>query len=69
RRAHLQILFDRAIARGQLSPQVDCQLLLETLSGIVYMRLFVVNEAVDETLPEQIVDLLLSGVNKPLSTQ
>jgi AcrR family transcriptional regulator len=69
RRAHLQILFDRAIARGEVSPQVDCQLLLEALSGIVYMRLFVVNEAVDETFPEQIVDLMLSGVNKPLSTE
>src|SRR5215472_5411156 len=41
RRARLQILFDRAIARGELSPQVDCQVLLETLSGIMYMRLFV----------------------------
>src|SRR5260221_4345195 len=50
RRAHLQILFDRAIARGELSPQVDCQFLLETLSGIMYMRLFVVNEPVDEML-------------------
>jgi len=69
RRARLQILFDRAIARGEFSPQVDCQLLLETLSGIVYMRLFVVNEAVDETFPEQIVDLMLSGVNRPLSTE
>jgi predicted nucleotidyltransferase len=64
RRAHLQILFDRAIARGELSPQVDCQLLLETLSGIVYMRLFVVNEPVDEMLPERVVDLILLGANQ-----
>jgi AcrR family transcriptional regulator len=69
RRAHLQILFDRAIARRELSPQVDCQLLLETLSGIVYMRLFVVNEPVDEVFPEPIVDLILSGVNNLLSTE
>jgi AcrR family transcriptional regulator len=61
RRAHLQILFDRAIARGELSPQVDCQLLLETLSGIMYMRFFVVNEPVDEMVPERVVDLILSG--------
>ncbi len=64
RRAHLHILFDRAIARGELSPQVDCQLLLETLSGIVYMRLFVVNEPVDEMLPERVVDLILLGANQ-----
>jgi len=61
RRAHLQILFDRAITRGEISPQVDCQFLLELLSGIVYMRLFVVNEPVDETLPERVVDFILSG--------
>jgi len=64
RRAHLQILFERAIARGELSPQVDCQFLLEMLSGIMYMRLFVVNEPVDEMLPERVVDLILSGANQ-----
>ena len=67
--AHLQILFDRAIARGEVSPQVDCQFLLELLSGIMYMRFFVVNEPVDEMLPERVVDLLLSGVNNLLSTE
>lgn len=61
RRAQLQILFDRAITRGEVSPQVDCQFLLEMLSGIMYMRLFVVNEPVDEMLPERVVDLILSG--------
>ncbi|GCE15163.1 putative transcriptional regulator, TetR family protein [Tengunoibacter tsumagoiensis] len=61
RRAQLQILFDRAIARGELSPQVDCQFLLEMLSGIMYMRLFVVNEPVDEMLPKRVVDLILAG--------
>ena len=59
--AHLQILFDRAIARGEVSPQLDCQLLLEMLSGIIYMRFFVVNEPADEMLPERAVDLILSG--------
>jgi AcrR family transcriptional regulator len=62
--AHLQILFDRAIARGELSPQVDCQFLLETLSGIMYMRLFIVNEPIDERLPERVVDLILLGANQ-----
>jgi len=64
RRAQLQILFDRAITRGEVSPQVDCQFLLEMLSGIMYMRLFVVNEPVDEMLPERVVDLILSGANQ-----
>lgn len=62
--AQLQILFDRAITRGEVSPQIDCQFLLEMLSGIMYMRLFVVNEPVDEMLPERVVDLILSGANQ-----
>lgn len=64
RRTHLQVIFDRAIARGELSPQVDCQFLLETLSGIMYMRLFVVNEPIDEMVSERVVDLILSGANQ-----
>ena len=60
--ANLKILFERAIIRGELAPQVDYQFLLEMLSGIIYMRLFVVNEPVDEMLAEQVVDLILAGV-------
>jgi AcrR family transcriptional regulator len=62
RRAHLQIVFDRAITRGELSPQTDPQLILETLIGVFYVRIFVLNEQVDETVPERMVDLVLSGV-------
>jgi len=62
--AQLQILFDRAITRGEVSPQIDCQFLLEMLSGIMYMRFFVVNEPVDEMVPERVVDLIFSGANQ-----
>lgn len=61
RRTHLQVIFDRAIARGECSPQIDSQLFLEMLAGTLYVRLFVVNEPVDEGLPERVVDLLLTG--------
>lgn len=69
RRAHLQLLFDRAIARGEFPSQADPHLFLETLIGVLYVRLFVVNEAVDEGLSERIVDLVLPGVEKGLSTE
>lgn len=69
RLARIQILFDRAIGRGELSPQTDFQLLLETLIGVLYVRIFVVNEPVDETLPERIVNLVLAGVSPTLSTE
>jgi AcrR family transcriptional regulator len=69
RLARIQVLFDRAITRGELSPQTDFQLLLETLIGVLYVRIFVVNEPVDEMLPERIVNLVLSGVDLGLSTE
>ena len=65
RRADLQVLFDRALVRGECSPQIDAQLFLETLIGILYLRLFVVNEPLDETLPERVVDLMLAGGGLP----
>jgi AcrR family transcriptional regulator len=58
----LRPLFDRAIARGELSPQADLQLLFETLLGILYVRAFLLREPLDEPLPEGIVDLVLHGV-------
>jgi AcrR family transcriptional regulator len=57
----LRPLFERAIGRGELSAQTDVPLLFEMLIGVLYVRLFLLGESLDETLPERIVDLLLSG--------
>jgi AcrR family transcriptional regulator len=57
-------LFERAIARGELSPQTELSLLFEMLIGVFYVRLSLLREPVDETLPERIVDLVLSGVGE-----
>jgi AcrR family transcriptional regulator len=61
RRALIQPLFERAIARGEISPEADLQLFLETLIGVFYVRAFVLREPLDEPLPERVVDLVLSG--------
>jgi AcrR family transcriptional regulator len=61
RRMLLQPLFERAIARGELSPQMDFQLLIETLIGVFYVRAFGLREPLDETLPERVVDLVIFG--------
>lgn len=61
RRALIQPIFDRAIGRGEISSQADLRLLLETLIGVFYVRAFVLREPLDETLPERVVDLVLSG--------
>ena len=62
RRTHLQIIFERALTRGEISAQADSQLLFEALISVFYTRLFLFNEQIDEALPEQIVDLILPGV-------
>jgi AcrR family transcriptional regulator len=64
RSALLRPLFERAIARGELSPQTDLSLLFEMLVGVFYVRLSLLREPMDETLPERIVDLVLSGVSE-----
>jgi AcrR family transcriptional regulator len=58
---YLRPLFDRAIARGELSPQTDLRLFFEMLLGILFFHVFILGEACTETLPERIVDLILSG--------
>lgn len=51
----------RAKARGGLPPQTDERLLLSTLIGSLYVQVFLLHQPLDETLPERIVDLVLSG--------
>ena len=63
----LRPLFDRAIARGELSAQTDLQLLFEMLVGVLFVRVFILGEELGETLAEEIVDLMLSGGGTILS--
>jgi hypothetical protein len=58
---YLRPMFDRAVARGELSPQTDLQLLFEMLLGVLFVRTFMLGESLDETLAERIVDLMLAG--------
>jgi AcrR family transcriptional regulator len=63
-------LFNRIIARarerGELPPQTDERLLLSTLIGPLYVQMFLLHQPLDETLPERIVDLVLSGARRQL---
>lgn len=68
RSQRLRPLFERAIARGELSAQIDIPLLFETLIGVFYVRLFLLGEPLEETLPERIAGLILLGVKKDRSS-
>jgi AcrR family transcriptional regulator len=58
----LTVIFERAIARGELPAELDPQLVLETVIGPIYLRLFFSGESLDQLVVEQVVDLVLDGV-------
>jgi AcrR family transcriptional regulator len=57
----LRPVVERGIARGELRPDTDAGLLLETLIAPLHGRLLLTGETVDEQLGERIVDLVLDG--------
>ena len=60
------VLFDRHESSAKTRrASVDPQLLTETVIGLLYVRLLLTNEPLYIDLPEQIVDLVLHGVEVP----
>lgn len=66
--AELRALFAAAVARGELSPEVDPLLLLDMLCGAIHVRLVMTNEPVDEALMQRCVDLLLAAASSRAAT-
>jgi AcrR family transcriptional regulator len=60
----LRPVVERAIARGELRPDTDPRLLLETLIAPLHDRLLLTGEPVDEQLGERLVDLVLNGTRQ-----
>ena len=61
----VKVMFERAVQRGEIRASIDPQLLTETVIGPLYVRLLLTNEPLHGDLPEQIVDLVLHGVEVP----
>jgi len=57
----LRPVVERGIARGELRPDTDARLLLETVIAPLHGRLLLTGEPVDEKLGERVVDLVLDG--------
>src|SRR6476646_1811309 len=55
----LRPVVERGIARGELRPDTDARLLLETVIAPLHGRLLLTGEPVDEKLGERVVDLVL----------
>ena len=56
-----RVVYERAIERGELRPDVDPEVIGLTLIGSLHHRLFAMNQRVDELLLSRLVDLVLMG--------
>ena len=54
------VMVTRAIARGEVSPEVDPNVMLETLVAPLYLRLLITREPLDGAFLERLVDQVLS---------
>lgn len=54
-------VIQRAVLRGELPPETDVPLLLESLIGPLYLRLLVTGEDLSEEFVVRVVDLILDG--------
>ena len=61
RRDAVRPVIQRGIDRGELRPDTDAKVLLETLVAPIYARLIITGEPIDDEMPERIVDLVLDG--------
>jgi len=56
RMAQLAPMFDAAIARGELEPDVDREVLFTLAAGPIYFRMFIAVRAVEDDFLETVVD-------------
>lgn len=62
RRAALREVFERAVERGELRPDIDRELALDFLGGPLFYRLLITGGPLDEVLAEGTVDVMLRGL-------
>jgi AcrR family transcriptional regulator len=62
RRQLYEAVIERAIARGDLPPDLDREMFIDLLMGPAWVRLIITESAMPEGMPDQIVDMALHGV-------
>lgn len=62
RRAGVEEIIREGMARGELRPDLDVDLALDTPVGIIFQRLLILGEPVDKEVVRRIVDQLLEGI-------
>jgi AcrR family transcriptional regulator len=62
RRDETVAVIDRAVARGEVRPDVDAHLVLDTIAGLVDRRVLFWRTGPQPEVAEQVVDLVLPGI-------
>jgi len=62
RRALVLETLARGVARGELRPDVDLEIVADAMVGVVHHRLLLTGQEVDEDLPARLIDLLWYGM-------
>lgn len=62
RRAGVEQVIREGMARGELRPDLDVDLALDTPVGTIFQRLLMLGEPVDKEVVRRIVDQLLEGI-------
>jgi AcrR family transcriptional regulator len=60
-----KVVIENAIARGEIAPGVDPELLGEIIGAFLIHKIFVHHESVDDACLERLIDMLLLGVLPP----
>lgn len=62
-----QPVFERAVARGDLPPDVDPAPLVDAMAGALWMRVLVRRGEVADTYTRDLVDMLMDGITRTAS--
>jgi AcrR family transcriptional regulator len=65
RLAEVRRLLNKGIQRGDIRPDVECELVHDLLFGPVYYRLLLSGAPLDAKLADRIIDALMPGLSSP----
>lgn len=65
RRRRATAMLDRAVERGELSPQADRELILDILGGMVFWRMIARRREISDAFVEAVVDLAMVEATHP----
>jgi AcrR family transcriptional regulator len=61
-RAQHRVMFQRAVERGEASPEIDPEILLDLVFGAAYHRLLQSHLALSDRFAQGVVDIVVAGV-------